>query len=235
MRRLGPQLTYANVASSLCLFMLLGGSAYAAALMTGKNVKNESLTGADVRNGSIRGADVGDGSLTAADFRLGALRAGPQGAKGDRGPAGDPGTKGDPGPPGARGEQGVPGPVSETLPSGLTLRGIWALSMNNQVFEATVGAATAISFPFRLAHTPTFHPLTHWRVGTSFTTDCPGYVGGLPQAAPGHLCVYQTNQDANSGIATKTALWSMLGIQLAASSLPSASLAGEGAWAVTAP
>lgn len=81
-----------------------------------------------------------------------------------------------------------------------------------------------------------FHPLTHWRVGSSYTSECPGYdAGGLPRAAPGHLCVYQTNQDANSGVATKTALWSKIGIQLAATSSPSTSLAADGAWAVTAP
>ncbi|MDP1849259.1 MAG: collagen-like protein [Solirubrobacteraceae bacterium] len=233
MRRLGPQLTYANIVSTLCLFVVLGGSAYAGTLLTGRDVRNESLTGADVRNNSIRSADVRDGTLTAGDFAFGTLRVGPQGSRGDRGPKGDPGA---PGQPGQRGEQGVPGPLSETLPSGLTSRGVWVISQDNQVFEASVSTAIAISFPFRLAQTPTFHPLTHWRVGSSYTDACPGYdAGGLPRAAPGHLCVYQTNQDLNSGVATKTAQWSKIGIQLAATSSPSTSLAAEGSWAVTAP
>ena len=236
MRRPGPQLTYANIVSTLCLFVVLGGSAYAGTLLSGKDVKNETLTGADIKNGSIRGAELRDGTLTARDFALGTLRTGPPGAKGERGTNGDPGANGDPGQPGQRGEQGVPGPLSETLPSGHTSRGIWVISQDNQVFEASVFNAVAISFPFRLAQTPTFHPLTHWRVGSSYTDDCPGYdAAGLPRAAPGHLCVYQTNQDLNSGVATKTAVWSRLGIQLAATSSPSTSLAAEGSWAVTAP
>lgn len=236
MRRIRSHLTYANVVSTLCLFVVLGGSAYAGVLLTGKDVKDGSLTGADVKNGSIRSADVGDGSLTATDFRAGALPAGLRGDKGDPGVKGDPGPKGDPGEPGQRGEPGVPLTASETLPSGLTMRGVWVISETNQVFEATVSASTAISFPFRLAQTPTFHPLTHWRVGTSYTPECPGYdASGLPQAAPGHLCVYQTNPDVNSGFATKTAEWSRLGIRLGAASSPSASLGGDGSWAVTAP
>jgi Collagen triple helix repeat (20 copies) len=239
MRRLGPPLTYANIVSTLCLFVVLGGSAYAGTLLSGKDVKNETLTSADIRNGSIRGADVRDRTLTGRDFAFGTLRTGPPGPKGDRGSKGDPGSpgaKGDPGQPGQRGEQGVPGPLSETIPSGLTLRGIWVISQDNQVFGATVFTATAISFPLRMAQTPTFHPLTHWRVGSSYTAECPGYdAGGLPRAAPGHLCVYQTNQDENSGVATKTAVWSKIGIQLGATSSPGASLAADGSWAVTAP
>jgi hypothetical protein len=90
-------LTYANVVSTLCLFIVLGGGAYAATTITGKNVKNSSLTGRDVKNNSltgrdvksIRSGDVTDGSLLAKDFRTGELPAGPQGQKGD---AGAPGT-----------------------------------------------------------------------------------------------------------------------------------------------
>ena len=239
MRHLASQLTYANVVSTLCLFVVLGGSAYAGTLLTGRDVKNESLTSADVRNGTLRGADVRDGTLTAGDFAFGTLRAGPQGPKGDRGAKGDPGApgaNGAPGQPGERGEQGEPGPLSETLPSGHTSRGVWVISQENQIFNSTVSTAVAVSFPFRLAQTPTFHPLTHWRVGSSYTAECPGHdAGGLPLAAPGHLCVYQTNPDANSGVATKTAQWSKIGILLVATSSPSASLAAEGSWAVTAP
>lgn len=76
------RLTYANVTSTLCLFMLLGGSAYAAATITGKNIKNSSITGLDVKNKS----------LTKTDFR-GSVR-GQQGATGPRGPAGPQGSAG---------------------------------------------------------------------------------------------------------------------------------------------
>ena len=99
-------LSYANVASTLCLFMLLGGSAYAAVKVTGKDVKNGSLTSADIR----------DHSLRARDFKAGELPAGP------RGPKGDPGRDGAAGAPGA----GAPEPpASSREPIGrLTLAGI---------------------------------------------------------------------------------------------------------------
>jgi type VI protein secretion system component Hcp len=91
LRTLSRRLTYANVTSTICLFMLLGGSAYAAA----------SITGRDVRNGSLTSADVKDHSLLARDFKAGQL---PRGAKGDPGPAGP------------RGDAGPAGPAGSVLP-----------------------------------------------------------------------------------------------------------------------
>jgi type VI protein secretion system component Hcp len=91
------RLTYANVTSTACLFMLLGGSAYAATAITGR----------DVRNGSLTSADVRDHSLRARDFRAGEL---PRGPRGDTGPAGPPGQ------PGAAGPQGEAGPAGKISP-----------------------------------------------------------------------------------------------------------------------
>ena len=82
--RIRRHLTYANVVSTLCLFALLGGSAYAAAKITGKNVKNGSLTGKDVKNNSLTGKDVK--RLGPADFKRGALPKGPPGPAGPAGP-----------------------------------------------------------------------------------------------------------------------------------------------------
>jgi hypothetical protein len=63
----------------------------AVGLITGKDVKNESLTGADVRDGSLRSRDFGE--------------ALPSGAPGPAGPSGVPGSSGAPGP------SGPPGPT----------------------------------------------------------------------------------------------------------------------------
>lgn len=76
MNKVRSRITYANIVSTVCLFMLLGGSAYAAATITGKNIKNSSITGKDVKNKS----------LTKRDFR-GSVR-GPRGAQGAQGPQG---------------------------------------------------------------------------------------------------------------------------------------------------
>jgi hypothetical protein len=88
MRTLRDKLTYANVISTLCLFMLLGGVAYAATLpknsVGAKQIKNDAITGKKIKNKSI-----GTSELTAA--ALTTLK----------------GTKGDPGPAGAQGPQGT--------------------------------------------------------------------------------------------------------------------------------
>jgi hypothetical protein len=90
--KLRPHLSYANVVSTACLSLLLGGTAVAAITITGKNVQNGSLTGKDVKNSSLTGTDVKNKSLTPSDFN-GSV-TGPQGPKGDTGPQGP---KGDPG------------------------------------------------------------------------------------------------------------------------------------------
>jgi len=80
--KLRPRLTYANVVSSVCLFILLGGTAFAAAkAITGKEVNNGSLSGKDVRNSSLTGLDVKNESLSPDDFNGSVL-----GPKGDTGP-----------------------------------------------------------------------------------------------------------------------------------------------------
>ena len=108
------RLTYANVTSTACLFILLGGSAYAAT----------AITGSDVRNGSLTGADVRDHSLRARDFRAGELPRGPEGAPGPAGPKGDPGPAGPQGGPGAAGGKLDPPAASREPVGRLVLPGI---------------------------------------------------------------------------------------------------------------
>lgn len=113
-------LTYANVVSSLCLFILLGGSAYAAAAL-----KRNSVTSSHIRNGQVKAADlaanavtgpkVKDGSLTPADFT--ALPQGPQGAQGAPGERGEKGERGETGPPGPTHGDGDASIVFSTPPA----------------------------------------------------------------------------------------------------------------------
>jgi hypothetical protein len=67
--KLLSKLTYANVVSTVCLFVLLGGSAYAATKITGKQIKDSSITGKDIRNSSLTGKDVKNKSLTSSDVK----------------------------------------------------------------------------------------------------------------------------------------------------------------------
>ena len=57
--------SYSSVVATLALVLAIGGPAAAGAqsLLTGRNVKDDSLTGADIQNDSLTGADIRDGSL----------------------------------------------------------------------------------------------------------------------------------------------------------------------------
>src|SRR5829696_1814785 len=82
MKKVHERLTYANVVSTICLFILLGGGAYAATKLpknsvgtkqlkknavAGGKIKTSAITGANVQDGSLGGADIDQSSL--ASFR----------------------------------------------------------------------------------------------------------------------------------------------------------------------
>lgn len=67
LRDLRSRLSYANVMSTIAVFVALGGTTYAAATITGSDVKNRSLTGKDIRPNSLTGKQI-------AERRLGTVR-----------------------------------------------------------------------------------------------------------------------------------------------------------------
>jgi hypothetical protein len=89
MKRASSGLTYANVISTICLFLLLGGGAAFAASQLGKNsvgskqlkknsvttakIKNGAVTTEKITDGAVTGAKVLDGSLTGADINQSTL------------------------------------------------------------------------------------------------------------------------------------------------------------------
>ena len=78
------RLTYANVASTLVVFLLIAGGTAFAASQLGKN----SVGPKQLRKGSVNSAKVKDGSLRATDFAPNQLLAGPEGPRGPQGPSG---------------------------------------------------------------------------------------------------------------------------------------------------
>jgi hypothetical protein len=68
-KRIRIRLTYANVVSTFCLFLLLGGGAAYAASHLGKNsvgtkqIKNNAVTGAKIKIGAVTGSKVDLASL----------------------------------------------------------------------------------------------------------------------------------------------------------------------------
>ncbi len=93
MKQIRKRLTYANVMSSIAVFLVLGGGAALAAGQLGKNsvgskqLKKNAVTTAKIKKGAVTGAKVKAGSLKASNFAAGQLPAGPKGDKGAPGPS----------------------------------------------------------------------------------------------------------------------------------------------------
>ncbi|MCA1699909.1 MAG: hypothetical protein LC790_13805 [Actinobacteria bacterium] len=73
-------LSYANVVSTLCLFILLGGVGYAAATITGRDVKNSSLTWRDLKRNTLGGSRIKESRLGRVPRAANADRVGGLGA-----------------------------------------------------------------------------------------------------------------------------------------------------------
>jgi hypothetical protein len=110
MRALRSKLTYANVISTVCLFLLLGGGAAMAAGKLARNsvgtrqIKNAAITGPKIRRASIEAT-----KLTALATSTLKGPTGPRGPKGATGAKGAAGARGDRGATGAQGLQGIAG------------------------------------------------------------------------------------------------------------------------------
>jgi len=78
-KKVRKRLTYANVMSSIAVFLVIGGASALAATHLGKNsvgtkqLKNNAVTTAKIKKNAVTGAKVKDGSLTGADINLGTV------------------------------------------------------------------------------------------------------------------------------------------------------------------
>jgi hypothetical protein len=104
MTRLRGRLTYANVVSTLCLFLLLGGGAAVAA----SELPKDSVGARQLRAGAVTPAKLSEASRAALAGAVGPV--GPQGEKGAPGKDGAQGREGKAGPAGKDGKQGPVGP-----------------------------------------------------------------------------------------------------------------------------
>jgi hypothetical protein len=89
LKQVRKRLTYANVMSSIAVFLVLGGATAIAANQLGKGsvgkkqlkanavtsakIKKNAVTSAKIKNGAVTGAKVQDGSLTGADINAATL------------------------------------------------------------------------------------------------------------------------------------------------------------------
>ncbi len=78
-KQIRNRFTYANVVSTLCLFLLLGGGAAFAASKLGKNsvgtkqIKNNAVTAAKIKKNSVTTAKIKAGAVTGAQITTGAV------------------------------------------------------------------------------------------------------------------------------------------------------------------
>jgi hypothetical protein len=94
LKQIRKRLTYANVMSSLAVFLVLGGGAALAASQLGKNTVGTK----QLKKNAVTSPKVKNGSLQATDFAAGQLPAAAKGATGPTGPAGAKGATGATGP-----------------------------------------------------------------------------------------------------------------------------------------
>ena len=171
MRSLGSRLTYANVMSSIAVFVVMGGGAYAAT-----TVAKNSVGANQIKSNAVNSAKVKDGSLLATDFKAGQLPAGPQGAAGAAGATGATG---------ATGPKGDPGDPTAPAVSGAVLSG--QLSAILPAAESFVIAGSSYPQPLPVGVAT---PTVDYRANAVADASCPG-IGTA--AVAGVLCVYSYN------------------------------------------
>jgi hypothetical protein len=173
-------MTYANVMSTLGVFIALGGTATAAVLITGANIKDGSVQSRDIANGAkgVASVDVRDGSLAAKDLSVEARKE----LVGAVGPAGSTGATGATGPRGYA--------AWDTIPSGTTVTGPFLLDVSSPTGSGTdyrqvvplPGIAPAVVSEVNFASD----------ASASTTDDDASCTGSLsaPTAPAGKVCLY---------------------------------------------
>src|SRR4051812_16136564 len=173
---------------------------------------------AQLRKGAVKPSKLAPRTLRMLRARAGGT--GPAGAQGVAGPKGEQGATGDTGP---------AGPFPAVLPSGRTIRGEYAM------YEVATGAGSpardAVSFVFPLPASPKVQAEVLLQADPPDAA-CPGsYLA--PEAAPGHLCVYERVPVSSAGL--KVISMDRNGAVLGTLSAAGGNFGSLGTWAVTAP
>jgi hypothetical protein len=138
-RRHGTAVAY------LALFAALGGSAYAAVTVTGKNIQDGTVTGRDVKNASLGTNKLSATALSSLTSQRGP--AGPQGPQGENGKPGPVGPTGATGATGAKGETGAAGPPGAAGPSGPSGISGWTYVTKAQDISAGIYGRWSVDCP----------------------------------------------------------------------------------------
>lgn len=208
--RIKSRLGAAGLAVSLiALVLAMGGGAYAA--------KGVIITNLNQISPSVQKKLKG--------------KRGPVGPTGPQGPTGATGPRGDTGSQGQQGEPGPPGPTETTLPSGKTMTGTWSF---NDINLSAIWVN--VSFPLRLQQDIAGTAgVDYVPAGDKTNPNCQGEVND-PQAAKGHICMYEASALTNASDSGTLVLATTSGfIRKFTPTDSTARSFGRGTWAATAP
>jgi hypothetical protein len=160
LRTLRANLSYANVMSTIAVFVVLGGGAYAATKLPKNSVGTKQI-----KNGAVTKAKLAKGVLTAGP-------KGDPGVKGDKGDQGLPGangTNGKDGTNGTNGTNGQDGQDGQRGPSSLQTAGAGDVAdLDNTTTGSTLGSFITAGGVYQVSAKTT---LTN-TAGTVATVDC---------------------------------------------------------------
>jgi hypothetical protein len=206
MDRLRGHLTYANVVSTICLFLVLGGGAAFAVTTV---LPKDSVGTKQLKKGAVTPV-----KLSAASK---ATLVGPQGPRGPEGLRG---------PVGPQGETGLP----STLPSGKTEKGSYGFASTRFEGGAVFSPGFQVSYPIPLSFSPIVNFIKE--EGAS-TANCPGDVSN-PTATAGNLCIYAGREDEGVSIENVPAA-GRFGFLMFSEAEQGQNFEEYGTWAVKAP
>ena len=192
-RRISPSMLVATIA---LVVALSGGATGAVKLITGAQIKDNSVTGKDIKNATLTGVDVNDASLTGKDVKDASL-AGVDVA--DSSLTGEDVKDGSLSPADVTGL--VPSPFDGSVPSGKTITGAWG---DSDFAGASFDIVRWVSFPFPA---PVALDAEHTKIGTRDGAGLPSAAVAAaaadvresaacsgnfnaPTAPPGLLCLY---------------------------------------------
>jgi hypothetical protein len=208
------------VIALIALFIAMGGTGYAASQSTATVAASATAKIKKVNSRVSRVARL----LNTVRRQIASISLTP-------GPQGLPGAKGDKG---DKGDTGSPGPITGTLPSGVTLRGTFAMREN---LPAAGDGQTEIEYGFTLSAAPTTHYIPD---GTAPPPGCSG-TPSSPQANPGNLCVFEGAPAINATgrvfdpVGGNNNESSTFGAGVAMTATAAGDTRVRGSWAVTAP
>ncbi|HWI94967.1 MAG TPA: hypothetical protein VNS60_02745 [Solirubrobacterales bacterium] len=181
MKQIRKRLTYANVMSSIAVFLVLGGATAFAASQLGKNsvgskqlkknsvtaakLKNKAVTTSKIADKAVTGAKVADGSLTGTDINAGSLGTVPSANHATS----------------AGSASGL-----TTLPSGKSESGFYAAG-GGESEEGYIAQGITFQQPLAAA-IPEGN--VEWLLEEQTSPSCPG----VGRAAPNHLCLYDNEE-----------------------------------------